>query len=300
MVTLLEAFYLYLEAGRAEDADAIAERGMAAEPESQQWRFRVAQTRLALGDYERGWPLYEARRWAFEPINVPPFNFPEWRGEPIERLLVWYEQGFGDQIMFARWIPVLEARGIAVRFACRPPLARLFRAAGLDAYPIPGASQIPACDAWCLVGSLPLILGGLPPPIPLAGGEGRGVGFVGAGRPTHPNDANRSMPPDIIEEMRAHTVSLAPEDTGAEDFEATRRIIAGLERVVTVDTAMAHLAGSMGKPTTVIVPRIRTDWRWGRQGERTPWYPSIRIIRLASQDADGWREALRQALPVAA
>lgn len=84
---------------------------------------------------------------------------------------------------------------------------------------------------------------------------------------------------------------LSPEATGAQDFEDTAAIIRDLKGVVTVDTSVAHLAGAMGKPTYLLLAR-NPDWRWGVRGERTIWYPSMRLLRQEHQG--DWGPVIQQ------
>jgi len=63
-----------------------------------------------------------------------------------------------------------------------------------------------------------------------------------------------------------------------DDWEATARALEQLDGVISVDTAVAHLAGSLGIPTVLLLPEP-CDWRWGLEGERTPWYSSVRLLR---------------------
>jgi hypothetical protein len=66
-----------------------------------------------------------------------------------------------------------------------------------------------------------------------------------------------------------------------EDFSDTAAVLALCDLVITVDTAAAHLAGAMGRPVWVLVP-YAPDWRWTRDGETTPWYPTARLFRQTS------------------
>jgi ADP-heptose:LPS heptosyltransferase len=78
---------------------------------------------------------------------------------------------------------------------------------------------------------------------------------------------------------------------GVRDFADTAAIVANLDLVITVDTSMAHLAGALGKPVWVL-SRYAACWRWFKDRDDSPWYPTARIFRQTKRDA--WGDVLRQ------
>ena len=250
---------------------------------------------LSQGRYPEGFALLEARH-AIPDMAKPALPFAEWRGEPLirKRVLIWPEQGFGDQIQFARFAPVLKAMGAEVTLLCHPELVGLFEASlGVQVLAAKGAVEFPDPDYFVMQGSLAARLGvtvetipnapylHAPHPPPAQQASLR-VGLKLAGNPHHTNDANRSLDAAAAAALRAlpvETVSLEPADTGAADFAETADILAGLDLVISVDTSVAHLAGAMGKPCWVLLPKVETDWRWLRERADSPWYPSIRLYR---------------------
>lgn len=143
------------------------------------------------------------------------------------------------------------------------------------------------------------------------GGRLYRIGVVWAGNPRHDNDRNRSVPFSVFSKLFAMAqvswVSLQVGDRAGDlsgtvgnvadlsreltDFSETAGVIANLDLVVSVDSAVAHLAGAMGKPTWLLLP-FNPDWRWQLDREDSPWYPTMRLFR---QDKPGdWRRVLEK------
>lgn len=265
--------------GRLAELADMHRRAIALQP-SDERHYALAITELYRGRYAEAWSHFERR--PTKRAGAPRTTVPEWLGEPLagKRILVWQEQGLGDQIQMARFVPLLAAE--AVTFACLPPLTRLL---GQLCPTVSRLGEIRGrFDYWISSMSLPgrfgATLEALPPPAPLKAAP-RGAGGLGvcwkAGEVTN---AGRSLPADQAQRLLAlpGALSLHPEDTGAADFQDTAEIVAGLDTVVTVDTAVAHLAGSLGKPTFVLLPH-QSDWRWLVGRGDSPWYGSVRLLR---------------------
>lgn len=270
-----------------------------AAPEDLVARHSLATALLALGRYREGLPLYALRRELrahFKP--APALSCPEWLGEPLARkhILLFPEQGLGDEIQFARFAPHLARLGAEVTLFCAPPLVRLFQSLGVRAIAAQGVASFPDPDVWAFSLDVPGRLGMAPEEVPAAPylsaaprtAPGPRIGIMRRGNPGHANDARRSLPDDLALPFEA--VDLSPEATGARDFQDTAERVAGLDAVVSVDTSVAHLAGAMGKPTFLLLPALACDWRWMSGRTDTPWYPSMTLVR---QRRDGdWSDAL--------
>jgi len=276
---------LHTHHGYHAEAERLLRLILSQRPDNVGVQHSLAHCLLADEQYEEGWRLYEARRPAGVTV-VPQTATPEWMGGPAAggRIVVCGEQGDGDQLQFARYLWELRRRGAEVVYATNRSLCPLLEREGMAVVPFsPAQPTIPDCDAWVMVGSLPLRLGlaqPLPPRRlgpPLVGGAG--VGVVPTGSAAHANDAHRSLPQDQAARLLALGRDLRPSATGARSYLETAEILAGLDLVITVDTSVAHLAGSMGVPTWVLLPAFRTDFRWGRGRSDTPWYPSVTLYR---------------------
>jgi hypothetical protein len=261
-------------------AETVIRRSLALRPNDPVISYNLAAALLKLGQLAEGFALFEAR--SFIPglaAPKPSLPYPEWAGEDLagQRLLIWPDQGFGDQIMYARFVALLVERGAEVTLLCAPGLVRLY-AANLKAQVIgaSGAIEFPEPDDWVMGLSLAHHLGftlETLPAAPYLSAPGArlkaptGIGFVVKGAPRQANDHNRSLTPaavgDLIEVLGPAT-HLDPEVTGARDFADTAAIIAELDLVVTVDTSVAHLARAMGKPVWIMLTDVGACWRWMR------------------------------------
>ena len=273
--------------GRLDEAEAVLREALASETGNAPVRHSLGMTLLQLGQYAEGWRHYEARH-ELTPLASPP-PLPLWRGESLagKRILVVSEQGLGDQMLLSRFIAPLAEHAAEVQLAAPRVQLRLFEPLPARVFNPEGWDGVQA-DVWVALGSVPRWLGVGPgdvpaPPIlgPLPSAHPHGVGLMVEGAPGNPNNAHRLPPPNVIRALRglASFVDLSPGSTGARDIAETAAIVAGLERVITVDTSVAHLAGSMGKPCWILMPQIAVDWYTSRLDDRCAWYPSVRLLR---------------------
>jgi hypothetical protein len=284
--------------GRWREAVAPFQQRLALDPSNPAAKLALAYAYLGLGDYERGGPLYESRMdvagQGAERLLMPN----QWTGESVagKSLLIWPEQGFGDQIQFARFAPLLQQMGADVTLVCPPPLVALFQTLGVRIVEQSDETTLAAPDYWTLPLSIPHRLGMSLEDVPAAPylrapddargrwvgvAPPRAVGFAWRGRATHANDAHRSLASpealrSLIEDTGRPALDLVDR---AGDFAELAALVEQLDLVITVDTAVAHLAGALGKPCWILLPWYRQDWRWLQGRADTPWYPSVRLFR---------------------
>jgi len=319
-----EAPWAHYNLGRAllltrrwDAAEAEFQAALALAPHDPKTRLGLAHLRLMRGDYAAGWPLYEARTEIPSQHARRPDWPGEWRGEPVagRRLLVLPEQGFGDQIQFARFAPVLRDLGADVTLAAPPELTALF--ASLEVEVLPQTAEPRPDDLWTLLLSVPGKLGVTldnlpaapylaPPPerrIPPQDRPPKGaVGVIWRGRPT-PGNTHRSLPSlDALAPLAEAGATLVDLSDPVGDFAAMAAVIETLDLVVSIDTAGAHLAGALGKPCWLMLPWFRSDWRWLQDRADSPWYPSMRLFRqpafgawdpVVAEVANAWRAQFR-------
>jgi len=294
--------------GRWTDAEPLFAKAMAVAPPSPQLRLAYGHLLLGIGDFARGWPLYESRIGLAGQGAEPPPLGREWQGEPIagKRLLIWPEQGFGDQIQFVRYALALQARGADVTLACPPQLHALFAELPLDVVSDEAASGRNPPGYWTLAlstpGRLDARLADVTGEPYLAAPSSRratwrgqvprgSIGVAWRGRASHPNDGHRSLPgPASLEHLRQASGDLIDLTEPRGDFADLAAIVEQLDLVITVDTALGHLAGALGKPCWLLLPWYRQDWRWLQGREDSPWYADHRLFR--QQRPGDWTSVL--------
>ena len=314
--------------GRLDEADVAYRRAIQINPNGPKFHTNLALNLLLSGRMEEGWREYEWR-WRDHP-NLPPYLIDRvWAGEALPpdlpgggTLLLQAEQGYGDTLQFVRYAPLLKAHGVThVILACQPELIRLMETApGLDQV-VGEAGPMPPFDKALTLLSLPGVLAGLPAPceipylsvpkgvkvrLPQPSAGTFKVGIAWAGRPTHGDDWNRSIPARMLDPILGIPgvtfYSLQRGAVGARlgrppaerlvdaadlcaDFCDTAAMLKGLDLIISVDTAVVHLAGAMGKPVWLLLPSV-PDFRWRMEGDTSEWYPAFRLFRRKPQA--GW------------
>ncbi len=314
--------------GRFDEALARCDESLRLRPDNPLFHWNRALLRLTVGDFSGGWPELEWRRQipGLAPRALPQ---PAWDGAPLagRTILLHAEQGFGDTIQFARYVPLVNQRGGTVILECQPELARLLTTLpGVDRVVARG-DPLPPFDVQAPLLSLPGLFGTtadmIPARVPYVTpepelvarwqhelGGGFRVGIVWQGNPRHRRDRFRSVPirafaalgmvPGVrlvslqkgagTEQFNELAGAFAVEDVGSrcDDFAETAAAIRCVDLVIAVDTAVAHLAGALGVPAWVALP-FRPDWRWLLGREDSPWYPTMHLFR--QRRPGDWDEA---------
>lgn len=254
-------------------------------------------TLLRLGRWTEGWERFEAR-WKLRPFGTS-WDYRGsslWAGAPAEldgaRVLLRSEQGFGDTLHFARYVPLVAARAAKVWLTTEPTLVLLLAATFPGVEVVDKAVPVEGFDIQTSLMTLPKVFGttpeDVPPPVRYAASKARakarvGLCWHGGARPQEPvsnaDDQRRSIAWDVFAPLArvVPCVSLQQEDHPEwTDWSDTAGTVAGLDLVITVDTAVAHLAASLGVATWLMA-RKAGCWRWREKDGPTPWYPSMTV-----------------------
>ena len=307
---------------RHEDAVASFDKAIAVDKNYADGHFNAALSLLTLGDLRRGFQEYEWR-WKRSGMTDARRDYRGrlWLGEfPVGQrtILLPAEQGLGDTIQFVRYAPLLAHSGATVILEVHPELKMLLAQVDGIASCHARGEALPAYDAYCPLGSLPLAFKTTPETIPsgipylraddvhltkwrkeIEQLPGKRVALAWAGHSRHANDRNRSIDLKLLKplfalegvsfvsiqrDLREGDAALLAQygithlGAGLAGMADTAAIGSLVDLTITVDTSVAHLAGAMGRNLWVLLPSS-PDWRWTLSDERSPWYPQARLFR---------------------
>jgi FkbM family methyltransferase len=328
------------DAERTEEAIDISARRLSSRPLSDAY-YALALSLLTAGRLREGWQVHECRYWRWQTSSTRrKYNRPMWSGQELrgKTILVCSEQGVGDTIQFARYVPMLKSLGARVLFLAYTGLEEFCRGfPGVDA--VLEIGPLPQFDFHVYLMSLPWVfqttLSAIPADTPylhadpervecwkprIGAGSRLKIGLAWAGNPDHVGDRERSMALSALlplwevegveffalqkgraeSEIASLPTLAAIENLGPslDNYCDTAAVVSQLDLLITVDTSVAHLAGALGKPVWVLIPKPG-DWRWLEKRRDTPWYPTMRLFRQTQRRVwadvvDRVKEALRE------
>ena len=315
---------------RNQDAVDLIDEAEARLGPNEHGQLQRSLAHLMLGNYEEGFRDFEAR-YSGDEVSLPKdAPWPRWMGEPLDgkKIVILPEQGFGDAILMARFLPRLKALGAEVHMVVKKPLQRLFgKLEGLDKM-IAGARKSDHYDYYSPNMSLPHLVGmpedGTAPPLPRLAipqdSQERAakivkpfedrfkIGIVWTGSLTYRANHRRSTGPESFlglaqvpgvqlfslykgdaheDFLQGGCVGVIQDACGTDrDFADTAALIDEMDLMITTDTAVVHVAASLGKPIWNLLT-WEGFWLYGAE-ETTPWYPSMRLFR--QHDSGNWPE----------
>lgn len=279
----------------------------------------------------------QVRRCEEEEGRTFPGPIWDGKPAPDRALVILAEQGFGDMMQLIRYAPLLRERVASVIVQVPPSLYRLLQnAPGIDRVllqgePIPeNTLHLPLMDLPRVFGTkletipanIPYLRASTPIPEKIAqhlnACTKRKIGIAWKGNPRNIANHRRSIPTEELfalasmpnvqffslqkgvpaEETAALSQKLPFFDCAPflQDFADTASVIDKLDLILCVDTAVAHLAGAMGKPVILLLS-FAPEWRWMREREDSPWYPTMQIRR--QKKLGNWRELLTREIAAA-
>jgi Tfp pilus assembly protein PilF len=318
------------ELKRFDEAIASFDRALQLKPNYPEAIWNKSLVQLLLGEFEPGWRGYEAR-WKTEEFGTRrAFPRPLWLGDGKisgRTILLTWEQGYGDVIQFSRYVGLCRKAGARVLFALQKPLQELMRGLQDDVQIVDLNSQGLHFDFHCPLLSLPCAfkttLRTIPPPAHISVDQGKVSAWAQRlGAKLKPrigvvwnsaNSRSRSIPLDqfkrlfgpgfefIALQKHVNELEIVMLDRSSVlhpggtlfDFTDTAALCLQMDLVITVDTSVAHLAGTLGLPVWLLLQWC-ADWKWLLNRDDSPWYPTMKLFR---QQARGdWEGLLDQVL----
>lgn len=308
-----------VEQGRLEEAIDHFEQAIRYKPELANAHLNLGIVLLMLGNFQRGFVEYHWR-WQTHQCPNLRYPEALWDGSDLQGrvILLTAEQGFGDTIQFARYAPLVAERGGQVVIACQKSLLRLLstlpgidRCVDRDRVDVQTHVHAPLLDLPMLLGTtletipahVPYLSATPTLALPAAPPSSLKIGIVWSSNPANSTSSKRSCPLHhflSLLEIPGITLYSLQKDLAAadrellqsqpaiqdlsdqlQDFADTAAAIVQLDLVISVDTAVAHLAGALGQPVWTLLPAI-PDWRWLMDREDTAWYPTMRLFRQST------------------
>ncbi|HVZ06512.1 MAG TPA: tetratricopeptide repeat protein [Rhodopila sp.] len=317
--------------GRAQEAITEYDKALALRPEESRARYGRALARLELGDMPGAWRDHEAR---LDILGTAPFTQPAWHGQKRikrRRILLYAEQGYADTVQFVRYATLVATTGATVLLRVQPDLGRLCATVPGVSAASELADPVPAFDLHCPLLSLPAIfatsLKTIPHAVPyltaddFVRGQWRqalkpwrkmrvGLAWRGAA-----SMLSASIPPGALAPLLARTdiechtlqrvasneeqatfaqaADMADHSLGLTHVDQIAGLIAEMDLVIAVDSVEAHLAGALGVAAWVMLPHP-ANWRWLREREDSPWYPTMRLFR--QRHPGDWHSVIEQVM----
>lgn len=337
MIALFNRGNVLQQNSRYVEAISSYDAALAGRPDWPEVQIERAHCRLAMGEFQTGWRLFESR-WDTEQLRGAKLksNSPLWCGEIVGAdavLLLWAEQGLGDTLQFVRYLSLAAQRAANIVVRVPASLRELIASAenGSAMRVIGDDEPLPPHDAQCPLMSLPMVFGTgletIPADIPylktpdasaarwraqLGVRSKPRIGLVWAGGQRLLNNPTRDMRLELLRPLLqrdAEWFGLQKAISGADmktlrsmpqincigdglaNFAETAGLIEQLDLIISVDSAVAHLAGALGKPVWLML-RKSGEWRWMQRRADSPWYPSHRIFR--QQTHGEWEHVVRE------
>lgn len=264
------------------------------------WNKSVAMLRMGCSgldiDWDTAWTMYEYRFQKGTHVD----KCLRWMGGPAAQVTVLAEQGYGDKFMFYRYLDLVRDEcGGDVFVQCPLDMWDFVRSLGYEPTLEVVGYGIPVCSlAW----KYGIIDGQY-----LDNWEGgSGIGVVWAGSKTHANNSLRSCAPGYFRRLRdfdnvvslnfGHSLGKDIKCVVGQDWESKISVLRGLKLVVTVDTAIVHLCGTMGVPCLMMQPLGETDFRWGNSAYKENRYDNVWYRSVSVVDNPGWDQCWKDVM----